>query len=101
MHKVKAKELFRLHNLPTPAYYTMCDGDDVLEVHGDFGYPCVVKPVREGSSVGIAICRTAEDLVEAVNNALAFDDEILVERFITGKEVSVAVLEDRALGAVE
>src|SRR4029079_19105853 len=41
MHKGKAKELFRLNNLPTPAYYTLCAGDDVAEVHGDFGFPCV------------------------------------------------------------
>ena len=103
MHKGKAKELFRLHNLPTPAYYTMTEADagDILGVHGDFGFPCVVKPIREGSSVGIAICKTPDELIPAVERALCFDDEILVERFIAGKEVSVAILEDRALGAVE
>ncbi len=103
MHKGKAKELFRLHNLPTPAYYTLTADDttDLAGVHGDFGFPCVVKPVREGSSVGVAICRSFEDLAPAVEKALCFDDEVLVERFIAGKEVSVAILDDRALGAVE
>jgi D-alanine-D-alanine ligase len=121
MHKVKAKELFRLHNLPTPAYYTLtaasldelgrgattppagrpCSEDDLAMLHGDFGFPCVVKPVREGSSVGVAICRSLDELSPAVERALRFDDEILVERFIAGKEISVAVLGDRALGAVE
>ena len=103
MHKAKAKELFRLHNLPTPAYYTLTaeDATDLMGVHGDFGFPCVVKPIREGSSVGIAICKTADELAPAVERALCFDDEILVERFIAGKEVSVAILGDRALGAVE
>jgi D-alanine-D-alanine ligase len=103
MHKGKAKELFRLHNLPTPAYYTLRveDATDLAGVHGDFGFPCVVKPIREGSSVGIGICKTFEELTAAVERALCFDNEILVERFITGKEVSVAILEDRALGAVE
>jgi D-alanine-D-alanine ligase len=103
MHKGKAKELFRLHNLPTPAYYTLtaADAQDLLGVHGDFGFPCVVKPIREGSSVGIAICRTAEELAPAIERALCFDDEVLVERFIAGKEISVAVIDDRALGAVE
>src|SRR5215208_6588939 len=54
MHKAKAKELFRLHNLPTPAYYTLnapqAPGadDDLAAIHGDFGFPCVVKPAREG-----------------------------------------------------
>jgi D-alanine-D-alanine ligase len=103
MHKGKAKELFRLHNLPTPAYYTMCadDATDLAAIHGDFGFPCVVKPIREGSSVGIGICKSMDELANAVERALCFDDELLVERFITGKEVSVAILEDRAIGAVE
>ncbi len=103
MHKGKAKELFRLHNLPTPAYYTLGaeDATDLMGVHGDFGFPCVVKPIREGSSVGIGICKNPDELAAAVERALCFDSEILVERFITGKEVSVAVLEDRAIGAVE
>jgi D-alanine-D-alanine ligase len=103
MHKGKAKELFRLHNLPTPAYYTLTEGDlaDLPGVHGDFGYPCVVKPVREGSSVGVAICQSLDELGPAVERALCFDHEVLVERFIAGKEVSVAVVDDRALGACE
>ncbi|HEU0030231.1 MAG TPA: D-alanine--D-alanine ligase [Kofleriaceae bacterium] len=103
MHKGKAKELFRLHNLPTPAYYTLTadDSADLEGAHGDFGFPCVVKPIREGSSVGVAICQSFDDLANAVERALCFDDQILVERFIAGREISVAVLEDRALGAVE
>jgi D-alanine-D-alanine ligase len=110
MHKGKAKELFRLHNLPTPAYYSLtgasiaasgAGADELAAMHGDFGFPCVVKPIREGSSVGVTICRALDELGPAVERALCFDDEILVERFIAGKEVSVAVLEDRVLGAVE
>lgn len=103
MHKGKAKELFRLHNLPTPAYYslTAADAVDLEGVHGDFGFPCVVKPIREGSSVGVTICATPAELAPAVERALCFDDEILVERFIIGKEVSVAIVDDRAIGAVE
>lgn len=101
MNKGKAKELFRLHNLPTPSYYVMHDDDDALACHGDFGYPVVVKPVNEGSSVGVAIVNTPAQLVEACERAFRFDHEVLVERFIDGKEVSVAVLDDRPLGAVE
>ncbi len=102
MHKIKSKELFRLHNLPTPAYYVAApDDDDVIDRHGDFGYPCVVKPAREGSSVGVTIVRAESELIAAIEAAACFDGDILVERYIAGREVSVAVLGDRALGAVE
>src|SRR6478672_8334941 len=82
MHKAKAKELFRLYNLPTPAYYTLTGVDEVAAVHGDFGLPCVVKPVREGSSVGVTICTSLDELQPAIERALCFDDEVLVERYI-------------------
>jgi D-alanine-D-alanine ligase len=103
MHKGRAKELFRLNNLPTPAYYTLtaAHAADLMGVHGDFGFPCVVKPMCEGSSVGVTICNSFEELATGVERALCFDDQILIERFVTGKEISVAVLDDRALGAVE
>ncbi|MCA9679334.1 MAG: D-alanine--D-alanine ligase, partial [Myxococcales bacterium] len=103
MDKVKAKELFRLHNLPTPAYYVMHRRDeaDVMEAHGDFGFPAVVKPVHEGSSVGVEIVHDAAELSAACERAFCFDDELLIERHIAGREVSVAIVGDRALGAVE
>jgi D-alanine-D-alanine ligase len=106
MNKAKAKEIFRLHNLPTPPGYVLAAGgeldpDRLLARHGDFGYPAVVKPNGEGSSVGVSIVRSADELVAACEAAGRFDDEVLIERHVAGREVSVAVLEGRALGAVE
>lgn len=103
MNKAKAKELFRLHNLPTPPSYALdlTDEADPLGRHGDFGFPAVVKPVNEGSSVGVEIVHDADSLVAACERGFCFDDELLIERFIAGQEISVAVLGDRALGAVE
>jgi D-alanine-D-alanine ligase len=102
MNKVKAKQIFRLHNLPTPSFYTIePDRVDLLEVHGDFGFPVVVKPVNEGSSVGVAIVADPAAFAAAVERAAAFDREIMVERYIEGVEISVGVLNDRAIGAVE
>jgi D-alanine-D-alanine ligase len=103
MNKRKAKELFRLHNLPTPAYYVLDhdEAPDLIEAHGDFGFPVVVKPVAEGSSVGVEIVHDEIELYAACERAFCFDSQLLVERFIAGQEVSVAVLEDRAIGAVE
>lgn len=104
MDKLKAKELFRLHNVPTPPYYEITRADaagDLAELHGSFGYPTVVKPRREGSSIGLAKADDLGSLRAAVATALEHDDSVLVERFVRGREVSVALLDDRILGAIE
>ena len=110
MHKVKAKEIFRLHNLPTAPYYVLhrqrlakaSDPEQALRTHhGDFGFPVVVKPVRSAAALGVAVADRPEKLVQACEQAFAVDDEVMIERFVRGVEVSVAVIGDRALGAVE
>jgi D-alanine-D-alanine ligase len=103
MNKAKAKEIFRLHNLPTaPGYVVQADsGEDAIENHGSFGFPVVVKPAGEGSSLGIRVARDELELEAAIEEALRFDDDVLVERFVEGREISVGVLDGKALGAVE
>lgn len=102
MNKVKAKALFRLHNLPTPAHYTVTQDSmaDLEEHHGSFGFPAVVKPAAEGSSIGVAFVQNGSELVTACEDALRLGSEVLVERFIPGKEVHVGILDGNALGAI-
>lgn len=103
MDKLKAKELFRHHNVPTPPYYALDreSASDIEEVHGSFGYPVIVKPRREGSSFGVSIANNSSELARAAEEAFAFDDQVLVERYIAGREVHVGILGDRVLGAIE
>lgn len=103
MDKLKTKEMLRLHNVATPPYYTMgrAQVSELTEVHGSFGFPVVVKPRREGSSVGVAKAENLEQLSDAVEAALLFDEAVLVERYVAGAEVAVAVLDGRVLGAIE
>jgi D-alanine-D-alanine ligase len=104
MDKVKSKELFRLHNLPTPPYYTVAATDaraDLEDVHGSFGFPVIVKPRGEGSSLGVAKACSLIELAHALDEALKLDDVALVERFVAGKEVQVGILNGRVLGAIE
>jgi D-alanine-D-alanine ligase len=103
MNKAKAKEIFRLHNLPTaPSYLSEADsGEDIIDNHGSFGFPVVVKPVGEGSSLGVRVARDELELEAAIEEAMRFDDDVIVERFIDGKEISVAVIEGKPLGAIE
>jgi D-alanine-D-alanine ligase len=103
MDKLKAKEMFRLHNVPTPPYYvaSRADLDDLEEVHGSFGFPAIVKPRREGSSVGLAKVESMAELGGAIERALGFDEHVLVERFVKATEVHVGMLDGRVLGAIE
>lgn len=102
MDKLKAKELFRLHNIQTPPYYVHVRGEgSALDQHGSFGFPAVVKPRAEGSSLGVRRVNEVDELESAVEEALRFDDHALVERYIDGAEVHVALLGGRPLGAVE
>ena len=104
MDKLKAKELFRLHNVPTPPYYVF-DGaperDAIIECHSSFGFPAMVKPRREGSSIGLQRADDCDSLVNAIRLAKTHDDSVLVERFIKGKEVTVGILNGKVLGALE
>lgn len=103
MDKLKAKELFRLYNVPTPPYYCV-DADDlerIEELHGSFGFPVFVKPRRSGSSVGAGKANDMAELKLRCDEAAQYDRSVLVERFVAAKEVTVAVLDGRALGALE
>ncbi|MFO0676390.1 MAG: D-alanine--D-alanine ligase [Polyangiaceae bacterium] len=103
MDKLKAKELFRLHNVPTPPYYvvTADDLETLEDVHGSFGFPAVVKPRSEGSSVGVSRANDLQELRRAIGAALEHDASVLVERFVRATEVHVGVLDGRVLGAIE
>jgi D-alanine-D-alanine ligase len=103
MDKLKAKELFRLHNVPTPPYYTATRASlaDLEELHGSFGFPAIVKPRSEGSSVGMAKANNLSELAVAIEGALVHDSVVLVERFVKAMEVHVGVLDGRVLGSIE
>jgi D-alanine-D-alanine ligase len=103
MDKLKAKEMFRLHNIPTPPYYVASEADllDLEDLHGSFGFPVVVKPRGEGSSVGLAVARDLTELRAALETALDHDRFALVERYVKAIEVHVGILDGRVLGAIE
>ena len=103
MDKVKSKELFRLHNLPTPPHYvvTRADLEDLEETHGSFGFPVIVKPRAEGSSIGVSKASSMAELAQAIDLALENGTHAIVERFVRGMEVHVGILDGRVLGGIE
>jgi len=103
MNKPFAKRLFRHHNLETPSGYAVRRGEvhAASSLHGDLGFPCVVKPALGGSSVGLSVVRASDGLGPAVALACRYGGEALVERRVEGKEITVGILGDQVLGTCE
>jgi D-alanine-D-alanine ligase len=95
MDKDLSKRLFRAAGVPT-ADWLMAPvlAHDVSEA---LGWPVVVKPNKQGSTVGLSIVRQASDLAAALALAERFDSEVMVERFIPGRELTVGILDGEAL----
>jgi D-alanine-D-alanine ligase len=89
MDKDLFKSVMRDKGIPVAESLTLRPGDPV---ENPFGFPCVVKPARLGSSVGISMVRDEEGLAAAVELAFAHDEKVLVEEFLTGVEVECSVL---------
>ena len=94
MEKVKSKQFFSLVGLPTPDYAVVHRGRlyDLNALVSALGEKTVVKPANEGSSVGMTIVHHSGELAEAIEKAFAYDRDVLVECFIEGTEVTIAVI---------
>jgi D-alanine-D-alanine ligase len=103
MEKVFAKQIFLGHGIPTPLYHAFSSKDAALKAQDglSFPFPVVVKPSREGSSVGVHICKTLDQYRAAVEDVAKYAGLIMVEQYVKGREVQGAVLDDEALGAIE
>jgi len=103
MNKIISKTLFRAYGLSVGPFTVIPRGDRKLiaTAEKEIGYPMVVKPSSEGSSVGVSLVQGAEALEPAVKLAFQYDPEILIEKYIKGMEVQVGILGERALGAIE
>ncbi len=102
MDKVVTKKLLVYHQQPTPEFTVLTAADlehDLLPECPPL--PVVVKPAREGSTIGITLVRKPEQLREALLEALRHDKVVLVEEFIAGREVTVGVLDGEALPIIE
>ena len=92
MDKDLSKRLFRAAGVPVPAWFMApVAADDVTTA---LGWPVIVKPSKQGSSVGLTLVKQAQDLDNAVSVAAQYDDEVMAEQFIPGQELTVGVLGD-------
>ena len=101
MHKLYSKQTFASAGILTAPFHHFRRGQQVRLEDLSFGLPLVVKPVQEGSSVGVSIVREEAQLEVALASAFRHDAEILVEQYIKGPEVQVGIQDDRPIGAIE
>jgi D-alanine-D-alanine ligase len=92
MDKITTKKIWLNHGLPTPKYAVLDADTDLSKVVADLGLPLIVKPPHEGSTIGITKVTRAEELKAAYDVAAGFDEEVLAEEFVTGRELTVTVL---------
>jgi D-alanine-D-alanine ligase len=100
MDKVRSKNLFRAAGIPTPEYAIARSVADASIAAEQIGFPLIIKPSGQGSSVGMSKVLERSELNEAVTIALQFGDTALLERCVNGDELTVAVLQGRALPSI-
>jgi D-alanine-D-alanine ligase len=99
MDKNLAKELYQLNGLPVADWQIIGAGDEVNveELVARFDLPVVIKPVREGSSLGLTLAQTREQLMAGIDKAQSHGSRIMIEKYISGTELTVAVLGNNEL----
>jgi D-alanine-D-alanine ligase len=109
MDKVLAKHLLRAAEIPTPdwvafnstAFRELGAADALEEIEGRLGFPLVVKPAAQGSALGVRFAASRDDIPEALVAAFSYDDRVLLERHVSGRELAVSLLDGDALPIVE
>jgi D-alanine-D-alanine ligase len=109
MDKSQSKHAIREAGLPTPDWFAFSQAafrelgaaDALPRLEQSLGFPLVVKPSRGGSSLGVKFAAGAEEVPQALVSAFSYDDRVLLERFVAGRELAVSVLGGEALPVVE
>jgi D-alanine-D-alanine ligase len=92
MDKIFTKKIWQNHQLPTPGYAVLTPHTELSVVPDELGLPLIIKPPHEGSTIGITKVNSHAEMAAAYALAAQFDDEVLAEEFIQGRELTVAIL---------
>ncbi len=101
MDKDISKQLMVAAGVQTPTWHLVNFETEALVEFEEFNLPCIIKPCSNGSSIGVSIVNSLDEFGDALNFAAKYEDNILVEKMIIGREFSVGVLGGRALPAIE
>lgn len=101
LDKAGTKAVFERSEIPTPRYIIFEKDDFKIEDCYDLGFPMVVKPNLEGSSIGLSVVKDKGSLPAALDKAFKYGDLVLLEEYISGRELTVSILNDRPLPVIE
>ena len=104
MNKLLCKKIMEYHGIKTPKYRVLRKSGFALPGENRLDgsvFPVVVKPVDEGSTIGVSVVHDEKELERAVELAFEYSDEVLIEEFIVGRELTVGVIGDKALPVIE
>ncbi len=101
MDKALSKKMFEAAGIPTPRGLSMKKGEAKSLAEAKISLPCVVKPCCGGSSIGVSIVHSQEEYEAALAEAFRYEDEIVAEEYISGREFSVGVIDHQALPVIE
>lgn len=106
MDKCMAKVMFQHFDVATPRWFVvhLKENDFNLirnKIKKFFGYPCIIKPNDQGSTIGLTVCRGDVEVEHAVKKALEFSNKVLVEEYIAGRELTVGVIGQQVLPVLE
>jgi len=102
LDKIASRRIFKQYNIPVPEYDILNRNSWQKHLKGlNLIFPVVVKPSSQGSSIGVAFVDQAQKLTRAIKRAFDYDDVIIIERFIKGREITVGILNEQPLPVVE
>ena len=100
MDKVKTKQVWQGSELPTAPYRIVSKDSDLQEIVDSIGLPFIIKPVHEGSSIGMSKVEKMEDFATAIEKATQHDAVVMAEKWITGREFTIVILNGQALPVI-
>ena len=106
MDKAMSKIMFQHFSVKTPKWFLIKNNDSDYglmksKISKFFGYPCVVKPNDEGSTIGLSICKNENEIEPAVKKAFEYSKSVIIEEYIPGREMTVGVLGQQVLPVLE
>ena len=107
MNKIISKEIFIKNKIKTPKYLVIekinFKNKNLKKIikNKNIGFPVVIKPINEGSSLGVKVCNNKEKLIKEINYLLKKYSELILEEYISGQEIQAAVINGNSLGAIE